>query len=78
MLKEYLETQNIFYLKDNIKSYEYASKCRRNGITIRSTIDILIVQTAIENNLALLHNDKDFVKISSVIEELKIFYKSPI
>lgn len=76
LLKEYLETQNIFYLKNNLKSYEYASrmytKCRRKGITIRSTIDILIAQTAIENNLVLLHNDKDFIKISSVIEELKM------
>lgn len=76
LLKEYLETQNIFYLKNKLKSYEYASqiyrKCRKKGITIRSTIDILIVQTAIDNNLALLHNDKDFTKIGSVIEELKI------
>jgi predicted nucleic acid-binding protein len=34
--------------------------CRNAGITIPSTIDLLIAQTAIEHSLFLLHNDKDF------------------
>ena len=35
-------------------------KCRKKGLTIRNTIDLLIVQVAIENDLILLHNDRDF------------------
>lgn len=33
---------------------------RQIGITIRSTIDCLIATWCIENNCALLHNDRDF------------------
>jgi len=47
--------------------------CRKSGITVRSTIDLLIAQIAIENNLFLLHSDKDFDFIASVIKELKIY-----
>ncbi|WP_273702561.1 hypothetical protein [Thermoanaerobacter sp. A7A] len=34
-------------------------------------IDLLIAQTAIENNLYLLHDDKDFSLIAQVDERLK-------
>jgi predicted nucleic acid-binding protein len=33
---------------------------RARGITVRKTIDSLIATFCIENNLALLHNDRDF------------------
>jgi|SRR5450830_588308 len=33
---------------------------RKQSITIRSTIDCLIATFCIENNIALLHNDRDF------------------
>jgi predicted nucleic acid-binding protein len=39
---------------------------------INSTIDCLIAQTAIENNLYLLHNDSDFDNIAKVVD-LKMF-----
>jgi predicted nucleic acid-binding protein len=35
-------------------------KCRKKGLTIRNTTDLLIAQIALENDLILLHNDKDF------------------
>lgn len=41
-------------------------KCRKQGITIRKTIDCLIAQTAIEHKLALLHHDSDFDLIAKV------------
>ena len=74
-LKDYLGSQRFFVLKNGIESYEKAAliyfKCKRKGVTIRSTIDLIIVQTAIENKLFLLHDDKDFSQIASVITELK-------
>ncbi|MGI1691820.1 type II toxin-antitoxin system VapC family toxin [Thermoanaerobacter uzonensis] len=75
LIKEYLSTQKFYDLKYDIKSYENAAKlyfkCKKKGITIRSTIDLLIAETAIENNLYLLHDDKDFSLIAQVDERLK-------
>lgn len=33
---------------------------RRSGVTIRGTIDVIIATWCIENNVSLLHNDRDF------------------
>ena len=46
----------------------------KKGITIRSSIDCLIAQCAIENEVTLLHNDKDFVQMAGVISALKQHY----
>jgi predicted nucleic acid-binding protein len=71
-LKHYLENQKFYHLKNAVESFASAAKiyfaCRQKGITIRSTIDCIIAQTAIENNLLLLHNDKDFYAITKVID----------
>jgi predicted nucleic acid-binding protein len=37
---------------------------RARGITIRNPIDCMIAAVCIENNVALLHNDRDFDHIS--------------
>jgi len=75
-LKKYLETQRFYHLKDPIGSFAEAAKiyldCRKKGITIRSTIDCLIAQTALENDLLLLHEDSDFDLMAKVIP-LKFF-----
>lgn len=42
-------------------------------MTIRSTVDLLIAETAIENEIFLLEDDNDFKTISKVIKELKIY-----
>ena len=72
ILKKYLSTQRFFHPKDPIDSYAGAAhifySCRRKGITIRSTIDCLIAQIAIEHKLFLLHNDKDFTALAPVID----------
>lgn len=71
ILKKYLETQRFYHLKDPVDSFARAAKiyldCRKKGITIRSTIDCLIAQTALENDLLLLHEDSDFDLMSKVI-----------
>lgn len=76
LLKNYLGTQRFYYLHKGINSYEEAAKiyfdCRKNGLTISSTIDCLIAQTCIENNIYLLHDDKDFDLISKIIK-IKIY-----
>lgn len=75
-LKEYLDTQRFYKLKDEKESFAEAAliylKCRKKGMTINSTIDCLIARTALENNLYLLHNDSDFEKMAKVVS-LKFF-----
>ena len=75
LLKRYLDTQKIYYLRDNRESYAMAAKIYRalrgKGMTC-GTIDCLIAQCAIENDLFLLHNDEDFERIRKV-SDLKIF-----
>ena len=39
------------------KNYRYL---RKKGLSIRKTIDVIIATFCIENNLILLHNDRDF------------------
>jgi len=71
ILRKYLETQRFYHLKDAFASFADAAKiyldCRKKGITIRSAIDCLIAQTALENDLLLLHEDSDFDLMAKVI-----------
>jgi len=75
-LKEYLSTQTIYFLPEKRAIYEEAAQAyfnlRRQGLTIRSTIDILIALVAVKNDLLLLHNDRDFDDIAMKFKELKI------
>jgi len=38
---------------------------RRKGATIRKTMDCIIAAVAIENDIMLLHNDRDFIPIEA-------------
>jgi len=76
LLKKYLEGQKFYDFKNDRESYADAAmiyfNLRKKGITIRSTIDCLIAQIAMENDLYLLHDDIDFTRMSEVIP-LKIW-----
>ncbi len=76
ILKKYLSGQRFYHPLNPVETYENAARlyfdCRKQGITVRSTIDCLIAQIAVENNLFLLHNDRDFDAIATV-SNLKIF-----
>lgn len=72
LLRDYLSSQRFFHPQDEVKTYEDAARiyfsCRKNGVTIRSTIDCLIAQIALEQDLALLHNDRDFDAMAPIIK----------
>jgi predicted nucleic acid-binding protein len=53
-----------------IGAAELHRKCRKKGLTIRSTIDLLIAQIALEHQVTLLHNDRDFDAIARVCDLL--------
>ena len=50
--------------------YSYAvdlyGRCRKKGLTIRSSVDCLIAATAIMHDVPVLHNDRDFDHIARV------------
>ncbi len=75
-LRKNLLTQRFLFPLDAIESYASAAniyfRCRRAGVTPRSTIDCLIAQIAMENGAALLHNDADFDRIATVVPDLVI------
>ena len=43
-----------------IKSAKNYRRLRKKGVTVRKTIDVIIATFCIENNLPLLHSDRDF------------------
>ena len=68
LLSTYLETQDYIELKRD--SWQVAARIfydlRRQGLTVRSPIDCCIAQAALENDLLLIHNDRDFETIAQV------------
>ncbi len=48
-----------------------AFDCKKRGITVRSSVDCLIAQCAIENDLTLFHHDRDFQRIAGVVPKLR-------
>lgn len=65
-LTNYLAT--ITVLQPGAASWAAAARLdlRRAGNTIRSLADVCIAQIALENDLLLLHNDRDFEKVAMV------------
>ena len=65
-LSNYLSTQD--YIDLSIQSWSHAARIyydlRHQGITVRNTIDCLIATSAIEHDLLLLHDDRDFEAIA--------------
>ncbi|MGH7274853.1 MAG: type II toxin-antitoxin system VapC family toxin [Nitrospiria bacterium] len=73
--KRYLTAFPLF-LANTIDTHIHAARiyrsCQRSGKTIRKTVDCLIAAVAIENNLTLFHNDRDFGNIAACTN-LKVF-----
>ncbi|MBW4533355.1 MAG: PIN domain-containing protein [Pleurocapsa minor HA4230-MV1] len=65
-LNNYLSTQD--YIDPGVQSWSHAARIyyelRRQGITVRNTIDCLIAASAIEHDLLLVHDDRDFEAIA--------------
>jgi len=77
LLKDYLSSLPFYGLRHGNESFENAAlmymNCRKKGITVRSTIDFLIAEIAIENDLYLFHNDGDYKNMSKVYKVLKMY-----
>ena len=77
LLKEYLDSLPFYDLRYGKKSFENAAlmyiNCREKGITVRSSLDLIIAEIAIENELSILHDDNDYINISKVYKKLKLY-----
>ncbi len=80
-LSEYLNTQHLVDLRYGWQSYKDAARiffdCRRKGRTVRSTIDCIVAQIALEYNAELLHDDQDFEHIAKVRDLKKVLLAEP-
>ena len=74
-LAEYLSSVKRYWLPQTDSVYQQAAelyrRCRRAGVTPRFSIDMLIIQTALHHDLELLHNDNEFDRIKTVVNELR-------
>jgi len=70
LLDTYLSSQWLLEPADPWETHRQAARiyfdCRRRGVTVRSTIDCLIAQLAIDHAGILLHEDADFERIRAV------------
>ena len=74
-LRTYFGGQRFYTSADAVVSHASAARmyldCRREGVTVRSMVDCLLAQCAIESELVLLHHDMDFKRIARVVPRLK-------
>jgi predicted nucleic acid-binding protein len=78
---EFAKLQRYFGVRDFIgeehnlvlieRAAQLYAKARWAGHTLRSSTDCVIAQIAIDFNIKLLHNDRDFLKISVIAPKLK-------
>ena len=59
-----------------VKCAENYRKLRKKGITVRKTIDVIISTFCIDNDILLLHNDKDFFSMEKHLGLKSVAIKS--
>ena len=72
----YLRGQLLLAPRRGLQTYDAAAdlyrRCRIAGVTVRSTIDCLIAQIAVEYGAVLLHSDRDYEHIARVEPRLML------
>ncbi len=72
----YLRRQVLLNPRNDLRTYESAAnlyrRCRAARFTVRSTIDCLVAQIAIEYGVILVHSDRDYEQIAKVEPGLKL------
>lgn len=74
--REWLLAQAFVHPSHPVETYDAAARlyaqCRWQGLTVRKSTACLIASIAIEHNLSLLHDDRDFEKIATIEPRLKL------
>ena len=66
-IMENLEYRDFLGKEIAIQAANNYRKLRRQGITVRKTIDVIIATFCIENRFPLIHNDRDFDPIEEIL-----------
>jgi len=66
-IMESLEYHNFVGKKIALQSAQNFRMLRKNGVTVRKTIDVIIATFCMENSFELLHNDRDFDPIEEIL-----------
>lgn len=69
LLSDYLSSQLVLHPESqdtHVAAARLYFECRRKGLIVRSTIDCLVAQLAIEADAELLHDDKDFERLARI------------
>lgn len=74
--RAHFSSQRFLHPRDPVATHEHAARlyyeCRHKGLTIRSSIACLIARIAIEHEVSLLHDDRDFDAIAKVARGLEL------
>ena len=66
-LMESLEYYDFVGKEIAMKAAENFRLLRKNGITVRKTIDVLIATFCVENGFELIHDDRDFDQMEQIL-----------
>ena len=66
-IMENLEYRDFLGKEIAIQAANNYRKLRRQGITVRKTIDVIIATFCIENRFPLIHNDRDFDPMEEIL-----------
>ena len=66
-IMERLEYHDFMGKKIALQAAQNFRKLRKKGITVRKTIDVIIGTFCIENGFELIHNDRDFDPMETVL-----------
>jgi predicted nucleic acid-binding protein len=76
-IRNILSQQQILQPLQALETYDQAAAlyraARRNGLTVRTAVDCLIAQIAVEHEALLVHNDRDFFTLAKVEPRLLLF-----
>jgi hypothetical protein len=70
-----LPSRDLCGMEIALKAAENYRRLRAKGVTIRGTVDVVIATWCIENDVPLLHNDRDFIAMESELG-LKAYNRS--
>lgn len=76
-IRSILSAQQILLPAPGLDTFEHAAAlyraARRKGFTIRTAVDCLVAQIALEHEALLVHNDRDFFALAQVVPQLQLF-----
>jgi predicted nucleic acid-binding protein len=72
-----LSQQQVLQPSHGLESYEAAARLyalgRKRGITVRTAVDCLVAQIALESDALLVHNDRDYLALARIEPRLQVF-----